>query len=131
MLLVYKNFNGDLELEVNGIKKTIKAFGVITDIDDSFYKEAKKKYSFLAEWEKQGIIEVGQNIPQKEDALNEALRKQKELESENEKLNKIIEEQAILATNKQNQQKELESENVEEKVAEATTEAKPNAKEKK
>ena len=91
MLLVFKNHVGDLELEVNGVKKTLLAFGAITDIDDSFYKEAKKKYPFLDEWEKQGIIEKGQNVSQKDDTMKEALAKQKELEATNKKLAEELE----------------------------------------
>lgn len=78
MLICYKNFQGGLNLNVGGKNIRLSGYGLIDDIDDELYKKAKQIYSFLNEWEQNGIIEVNQSKRKDDEAFEAEAKKQDE-----------------------------------------------------
>ena len=84
MLICYKT-RGGLNLNVNGVNIKLTGSGLIDNIDDKLYQKAKEIYTFLTEWEKDGIIEVNQNNRKDDEVLEAEIKKQDEVIEQTEK----------------------------------------------
>lgn len=79
MLIVLKSHQGGLNCPLDGgVSLKLSGYGLIDNVDESVYKKAKEKYTFLSEWEKSGIIEVNQNKRKDDESFESAKKAQNE-----------------------------------------------------
>lgn len=84
MLVVYKNHLGGIVLKVGNTTLKLSGYGLVDNVDKDLYEQAKKQYSFISEWEKNGLIEVNQNTKKDEESFKAEADKQDEAIAKNE-----------------------------------------------
>ena len=86
MLICFKSHRGGLNLNVEGVNVKLSGYGLIDNIDDNLYQKAKKIYGFLTDWEKDGIIEIGQKDKQDKQSLEVEKAEQKKAKKSNKEV---------------------------------------------
>lgn len=76
--IVYKSHKGGIIFNLGVETLKLSGYGLVDMVDDKLWDKAKKAYSFLVEWEKDGLIEVGQKARKDIESFENAVKSQDE-----------------------------------------------------